>query len=218
MALTKKRKLFLLIFIPSIVFTILLFTIGVYGVVEMLSRGHYVREGIENYSAAASSISLDCFLTVREERNYGDSYVDFVNKRPLVNSFYRYEYNYNKQFKCETVILSLTYTEELYKDAYKDVSSQEGFTPRLSFDYSNYSFCLNDTERIARASSGQDWYYTSYDVDNNFVYLKWINLVGWCEKKNTLVFIGFYYNRNNRGYTFNSWDEMFLNYFNTYNW
>lgn len=34
----------------------------------------------------------------------------------------------------------------------------------------------------------QDWSYTSFDVSDNCIYLKWINLVGWCEK-NILWFL-----------------------------
>ena len=208
MALTRKRKVFLSIFLPSLVLTIFIFTFGAYWCVELLSCGHYVKEGIENYSPAASSVSLCAFLTVRQERNHGDSYVPFIEKWPLTDSCYRYEYNYNNKFKCETAILSLTYNKKSYEEAYEDVSSQKGFSPKLIFDYKHYSFRLNDTEKIISASSGSSSCFTSYDIEENFISLKWINLVGWCEERNTLVFIGFYYNKNNAGYKFDNWDDF----------
>ena len=195
--------------------TIFVFTFGIYWLAELLLQGHYTKEGIENYSPSASSVSLCSYLTLREERR-ADEY--FINKWPLINSYYRYEHEYDMKHKLETVLLSLTYSEDVYEEAFENISIQKGFSKKIFFDYCNYSFCLNDTERIMKGVYNQDWSYTSFDVNDNCIYLKWINLVGWCEKKHTLVFIGFYYEKNNRGYTFNSWDEMFSNYFNSYNW
>ena len=218
MAITKRCKKFLSIFLPSLVMTIFVFTFGIYWSVELLLRGNYTKEGVENYSPNESSMLLCAFLTVRQERNYGDSYVPFIKKWPLTDSYYRYEYDYNSKFKCETVILSLTYESETYKEAYANVSSQKGFSYKIIFDYKDYSFRLNDTEIIVRTSTGSNSFFTSYDVDESCVNLKWINLVGWCDDKNTLVFIGFYYNNNNAGYKFNNWDEFFSNYYNEYDW
>ena len=215
MSVSKKKKTFLSIFIPSLILTIFVFTFGIYWSVELLLRGHYTKEGIDNYSPAASSISLCGYLTLKEER-IADEY--FVNKRPYIDSYYRYEYDYNSKYKCETVILSLTYSKNVYEEAYKEISAQPGFSKKIWFNYHNYSFCLNDTERMMHNAYRQDWCYTSYDISDNCIKLSWINLVGWCDDKDTLVFIGFFYDKNKSGYEFNNFGELFELYFNTYVW
>lgn len=215
MAISKKKKVFLSIFIPSLLTTIFVFTFGLYWTIELLMMGHYVTEGINKYSPSSSPVSLCYFLTLRQEKNKENS---FINKYPIIDSFYRYEHNFSIQSKFETVILSLTYDSDNFSTVCDDVFSQRGFSQQIKFDYNNYTFRLNDTERIFKADGNQDWCLTSYDISDNSIQLEWINLVGWCDEKNTMVFVGFYYKKNNRGYNFKTWDEMFTKYYDDYNW
>ena len=199
---------------------------------------HIIHEGIEQYGTADSSLGLCTYLTVREgeENTPGNYQTLFVNKYKYKDAFYRYEEYYFNGYCKETVVLALTYEEEDYKAALIDVKSQPGFSNDISFEYGNYEFYLNSTEKIAgekkahqhgRENYINEYVFTDYKVNGDEPYLHWINLVGYSTSKKTLAFVGFYYEKKWRSgfwkydksyYSFEGWNKLFETEFSFFEW
>lgn len=191
-----------------------------------LFDAYIVIDGIERFHPARSSTGICSYLTVREELNQGYSYVFFINKYPWSKSFFHYEDNAHGGFYHEVALLSLTYDPDHYSQAFEDVSSQPGFSDKIAFRYGSIDFRLNDTERIENERTNSI-VHTNYELNGEAPYLDWINLVGWSESKNTLIFLGFNHTVERRTgfwqfektfYPFEGWDNLLEKEFSFYDW
>lgn len=94
--------------------------------------------------------------------------------------------------------MSLTYSDNAYKDAYTDTINQEGFSEELNFKYHTFSFYLNITESL-----DPTFILINYCLSCDASYIEWINLVGFDDKNKTIVFVGFFYCES-KGFTLQS--------------
>ena len=147
---------------------------------------HIIREGIDKYHDALSSVGLCSYLTVRDERKKTKEEY-FTNKFQYMDSFFKFEETYNGGYEHEVVIMHLTYDALTFSDVLNDIKNQPGFSEEISFQYKNYSFFLNQTEKLV------GHIYTDFDISSSTPYLNWINLVGFSNDDNCIVFIGFYH-------------------------
>ena len=181
-----------------------------------ISDGHIVRNNINDYHTALSSVSLCRYLNVRDEsKKTKDEY--FVNKYQCIDakSYFRFEGTYNGGYEHETVIMCLTYDALLFNNILDDIKKQPGFSEEINFVYKNITFYLNQTDKITDGA----YAYTNYDISSTkSPYLHWINLVGFLEDNNCIIFIGFYHLKQWRSgfwkydeeyYPFEGWDEFF---------
>ena len=175
---------------------------------------YVVREGISNYDPADSSMSLCNYLTVRDDGNTRFDETLFVDKYKWNGAYYKYvcDNNHNKSNQ-EYVLLVLKYASDEYSLAKDDVLGQEGYCiDAFSFYYKTYLFCLNNTDACLNHPP-----FTEYEILEDKIRIRWINLVGYSDKLDSLAFIGLYCHQygetTDTYYMCNSWDKMFEDYF-----
>ena len=198
--------------------------------------GHFVKEGINNYSPTTSSVGLCKYLTLRE-KDYTDQKhgtIAFKEQYKYEKALYRFEYNYSTHEQKETVLLIFTYSKEVYSEVTKSIISEPGFSDEISFKYGDFTFYLNKTEKLAaienakkdgHPESAESRTMTDYCFKDGESYLHWIQLVGYSDSRQEIAFIGFYYARfkgffvQEAGYyCFLGWDEFFYSEFSFYDW
>lgn len=181
---------------------------------------HHLREGIEKYHTAVSSMGLCKWLTLREED--GPKSTNFINKYNRLEAFFRWEETCFGGREHETVALILKYDDDSFLNAYADITSQPGFSNEIHFNYGDFEFFLNKSDTVYPGYS-----YTNFDLDEPSPYVKWINLVGFSSSRNEWASIGFYYSNTSivgfykfktEYYPFNGWDNFFEEQFPFYNW
>lgn len=174
--------------------------------------------GIENYSPGLSSVLLCAYLTLRDEHTE-----HFLEEYSYESAFFQYKDRIDGNISYETVLMALTYEESIFHRAYNDVKGKEGFSSQLEFFYMGYDFCLNETEKIING----EHCHTSFDFDCENKYIQWINIVGVNTAKQSLLFMGFFYANNkdilrninkSKPYAFSSWDNLFKDFYNEFEW
>lgn len=213
--MTKKKKIVLFSIIGiGVIATIAFWPFYSLRVLFLLLQGEVVIRGIERYSSTNSDVELCRYLTVRDEQEFGSDYKKnyFYNKYPYEEAFYQCVKTTKKYTTHETVVMALSYDNNNYQSAYLDVTSQKGFSEKITFDYKSFSFFLNNTERLLK----QDRCNTDYCLDGNAPYIEWINLVGFNEETKTIAFVGFYHCEQSgysleidTPYPFNNWEILF---------
>ena len=187
---------------------------------------HFVRDGTEDYHPALSSRSLCTYLTVRDESDRQDPDTPFLSKFAWSEGFFHYEEISDGGLYHETALLALTYGSNEYFKAFEEISSRPGFSPKISFSYNGYEFRLNDTERLIQEAKGAH-VMTDYGLVGEVPYLHWINLVGWSDAREELVFIGFFHAQERRVslwgfettyYPFEGWENLLKKEFSFYSW
>ncbi|MCQ2771939.1 MAG: hypothetical protein MJ238_01510 [Bacilli bacterium] len=174
--------------------------------------------GIENYSPGLSSVLLCRYLTLRDEHNE-----HFLEEFSYESAFFQYKDRINGNVSHETVLMSLTYQETVFNQAFNNVKEKAGFSSRLEFTYKDYDFCLNETEEIINGKN----HHTSFNLDGETKCIQWINLVGINNMKKEILFVGFFYANNedvlkninkSKPYSFSTWDNLFNTFFDEYTW
>lgn len=187
--------------------------------------GHFLREGIEKYNPAVSSVSLCKALTARYEDDRHDR-VLFVDQFHYEDSFFRFEEFYDGGYAHETVVLALRYSKPMFEEAYGDVRSQSGFLPETVFCYGDFEFHLNEAYTLYNRERGfNDG--SDYLLSGNSPYLHWINIIGISNSRCELAFVGFYHVLQWRSglwtfdesyYPFAGWSNLFEKEFSFFDW
>lgn len=222
--MTKRKKkimLFHLIFWPSVQLLVAIFFIlfSIYAVVHF-DDGYELRTNISEYSIG-SRIHAHCKLLTLHPGEGENGVPLFINEYNWNKATYRYEYigpDYKENTIQQTSFLALSYDEKEYINASNDVKSQEDFSDKISFQYEQYSFNLNDVY-------SNDY---KYDLERDDPFIKEILLVGNSDMLHSLVFISFYYvqfenyhllQRTNKSYyNFFDWSTFFNDFYSFYDW
>lgn len=223
-----KKKKIIIFCLAGLIVTIILTTVLFWPhysgrLLLLLTQEQFTISGIKKYSPTNSSVSLCAYLTVRNENKVmiGKGYEInfFCNKYPYKEAFYRCEKKHKKYTIHETVVMALTYDDSNYSNAYEDITSQDGFSDEITFNYKSFSFFLNRTEYLTDPNNC----LTNYCFSCNNPYIEWINLVGFDQENKTIVFVGFYhceYSGFNleieHYYVFVDWDTFFSENFSYY--
>ena len=150
-----------------------------------------------------------------------------MDKYQWSNAFFRFEEFYFGGYSHETIALTLTYGEDQFRVALEDIRSQPGFSEEIQFEQGDFSFRLNDTERLCRNPDGRGSCYTDYSLEGDAPYLRWINLCGWPDSRREIAFVGLYHEEKKRTgfwefetsvYPFEGWAKLFDAEFPYYNW
>ena len=182
---------------------------------------HFVKEGISNYSNADSSMSICKYLTVRvSDGNSQDTDVRFLNRYSWEDAFYHYESDYTFTSQKEVVALALRYDPSTYNEASADIFSQPGLSSEIRFEYGEFDFYLNDTERI----NEQRPFLTDFNLSGDEPCIRWINLIAFSAFRGQIVSLGFcygefdFFGRLTEKYPFSGWDDFIEENYSFFDW
>ena len=171
------------------------------------------RHSIDDYKEG--NLSAIANYLMFEDSNNTELSARMISRYDYISADYTYYYSYDyRNTSYETVVLKIQYDDWNYDNIHTELISKKGYSTDVSFSEKSYIFNLNDT-----AGSLIDYYY---DTTNGYWVIKWINLVGFSEDDNTIVFLGwrigindnvvFKYSDNRWNY-FYSWNSLIKMYF-----
>ena len=195
--------------------------------IECLLDDYRIKEGIEYFGSAASSVSIAEYVVF--DKAYKEDSNMILNKYPYETASYRYLYDYNcrsNNLAHEDLLLSISYEYEIYNLVVNNIKLHQGFNEDINWEYNDFICYLNTEQDIHHPDSEPD---TQISIDSEQKEIRWINFVAISEKRLTIAFVGFYYSINSSqimkyskkekcGYKFREWSEFFNEFFSFYDW
>lgn len=147
--------------------------------------------------------SIDEYVNEVERSGFGYSELEldqaetFLPSQTFISDYSYLEgtYHYNdpgilpKNNEAETVILTLTYDDEIYVLAKDYAQKHLDLTSKNNFEYNNY-YCF---ENMAHAKYYGDGEYSHLDEEgNNKRFPSWFTMFCYNDTKNILIFLGVY--------------------------
>ena len=137
--------------------------------------GPYTNRGIENFDPADSSVSLCTELLPSDDFLEVFTYID--------GDYYYIDKSGFLDLRDEQAIMYLIYEKEIYESAKEFTYQNLYFSKNSKYSYNGYEFMVNNWRKL----EGRDPNLVNNDIDPYH-----FKMVAFNDKKNTIIFLGFY--------------------------
>lgn len=183
---------------------------------DWIMDGDFVKEGLDEFQPAISSLGLAEKVTFDLTKDNLDT---ILNRYEYESGYFRFYYHYDWKdngLAHEDLLLSITYSEEMFENVLNEIQKSSGFKEDFSWNYYSYSCFLNTTIDLGVE---EKFKHTIITIQDSYIEIGWVNFVAISNSLRTICFAGLVHKYDDgTGYRFKEWSELFENVFCFYGW